>query len=286
MWRSQVNLDYKGKGDFDIDPAFRSQLPPDGDITTSISLPQTFAGGVAFNATPELQLEVNAMWIDWSKFNELRIALPGGAETVSPQDYEDTVTLRVGAEYALPKQKAAVRAGYVYDPTPIPSTTVSATLPDGGPQRPHRRRQLRARQLRRPPRPALDHPGVADDVGRGVHAPVQGQVRGHRVRRVGLGRRQLRQVARDAFARESTTAPIERSPFGRRRRFSRTSPSRRSATRAVRISIRAHIQKVSFDAERTGRGHADRFWAIAVACQKERGPAPRTGTEIGVRMVG
>jgi phage FluMu gp28-like protein len=24
--------------------------------------------------------------------------------------------------------------------------------------------------------------------------------------------------------------------------------------------------KVSFDAERTGRGHADRFWAIALAC--------------------
>jgi hypothetical protein len=45
--------------------------------------------------------------------------------------------------------------------------------------------------------------------------------------------------------------------------------------------------KVSFDAERTSRGgHADRFWAIALACQKERGPAPKTGTEIGVRVVG
>ena len=45
--------------------------------------------------------------------------------------------------------------------------------------------------------------------------------------------------------------------------------------------------KVSFDAERTTRGgHADRFWAIALACQKERGPAPRTGTEIGVRGLG
>jgi len=44
--------------------------------------------------------------------------------------------------------------------------------------------------------------------------------------------------------------------------------------------------KVSFDAERTARGHADRFWAIALACQKERGPAPRAGTEIGVRVIG
>ena len=44
--------------------------------------------------------------------------------------------------------------------------------------------------------------------------------------------------------------------------------------------------KVSFDAERTGRGHADRFWAIALACQKERGPAPSRTTEIGVRVIG
>ncbi|MBT6888981.1 MAG: terminase [Gemmatimonadales bacterium] len=43
--------------------------------------------------------------------------------------------------------------------------------------------------------------------------------------------------------------------------------------------------KVAFDAERTSRGHADRFWAVALACQKERGPT-RSGTEIGVRVLG
>ena len=43
--------------------------------------------------------------------------------------------------------------------------------------------------------------------------------------------------------------------------------------------------KVAFDAERTCRGHADRFWAVALACQKERGPS-RSGTEIGVRVIG
>jgi len=54
-------------------------------------------------------------------------------------------------------------------------------------------------------------------------------------------------------------------------------------------SIKRHVLpsgKVSFDAERTGRGHADRFWAIALACQIERGPAPSTATTIGVRVIG
>ncbi|HWU86627.1 MAG TPA: outer membrane protein transport protein [Kofleriaceae bacterium] len=130
-WRSQINLDFKGNGDFDIDPAFRSQLPPDGPISTSIRLPTTLAGGVAYDATPDLQFEVDAMWMNWSKFDKLAIKLPGDVETVTAEDYKDTLTLRVGAEYKLPKQKAAVRAGYIYDPTPIPNTTVSAQLPDG-----------------------------------------------------------------------------------------------------------------------------------------------------------
>lgn len=45
--------------------------------------------------------------------------------------------------------------------------------------------------------------------------------------------------------------------------------------------------KASFDTERTTRGgHADRFWALALAGQKEQGPAPKTGMEIGRRVVG
>ena len=55
-------------------------------------------------------------------------------------------------------------------------------------------------------------------------------------------------------------------------------------------SIKRHVLpsgKVAFDAERTSKaGHADRFWAIALACQKERGPAAGGGVEIGVRVVG
>jgi long-chain fatty acid transport protein len=130
MWRSDVKLDFEGKGDFDIADPYRSQLPPDGDITTSITLPQAISGGVAYSPTPELELELNAVWIDWSKFDELRIDLPGDAVTVSPQDYKDTITYRVGVEYELASLKGAVRAGFVYDPTPIPTTTLTARLPD------------------------------------------------------------------------------------------------------------------------------------------------------------
>ena len=62
------------------------------------------------------------------------------------------------------------------------------------------------------------------------------------------------------------------------------------ASKPVMNPVKDHVLpsgKVSFDAERTARGgHADRFWAIALACQKERGAAPAKGAEIGVRVVG
>jgi phage FluMu gp28-like protein len=45
--------------------------------------------------------------------------------------------------------------------------------------------------------------------------------------------------------------------------------------------------KVSFDAERTTRGgHADRFWAIALACQKERDHGRQRRPEVRAIVVG
>ncbi len=130
MYRTDVKLDFSGKGDFDIQDPYRSQLPPDGDITTSITLPQQVWGGVAYSPLPELEIEMDAVWINWAKFEELRIHLPGGVDTVAPQNYRNTLTIRLGGEYKLEEQKLALRAGFIYDPTPIPAESQTAQLPD------------------------------------------------------------------------------------------------------------------------------------------------------------
>jgi phage FluMu gp28-like protein len=44
--------------------------------------------------------------------------------------------------------------------------------------------------------------------------------------------------------------------------------------------------KVSFDAERNTKGHADKFWAVALACQQERVPPRRSGGNVAVRILG
>lgn len=139
MYRSKVKLDFDGTGDFDIAQPYRAQLPPDGDITTSITLPQSIAGGVAYSPVENLELEVNVVWINWAqawKNDELRIDLAGTDAmgepnfTAAPQKYNNTTTFRLGGEYALLEGKAAVRAGFIYDPTPISNETLTAQLPD------------------------------------------------------------------------------------------------------------------------------------------------------------
>jgi phage FluMu gp28-like protein len=54
-------------------------------------------------------------------------------------------------------------------------------------------------------------------------------------------------------------------------------------------SIKKHVTpagRAMFDAERDARGHADCFWAVALACRKDRGPGPDQVDEVSVRVFG
>jgi phage FluMu gp28-like protein len=44
--------------------------------------------------------------------------------------------------------------------------------------------------------------------------------------------------------------------------------------------------KIAFEAERTDKGHADKFWAVALACQMERSAARRPSAVVTMRVVG
>jgi hypothetical protein len=90
------------------------------------------------------------------------------------------------------------------------------------------------------------------------------------------------------------TSPTRRRSAGRRifkillQRRDVTMPRDRDLVAQIHAIKRRVLPsgKVSFDAERNARGHADKFWAVALACQRERqADKPRTG-EIGVRVLG
>jgi long-chain fatty acid transport protein len=141
MYRSQAKLAFEGDADFDIADPFRDQLPPDGEASSTIKLPMALSTGIAYSPVPQLEIEANVVWINWSKTfpkdeerggdaTSLTLSLPGGQTSAVPEDYKDTVSYRLGLDYKLPNKKSAVRAGVIYDPTPIPDTTQTAQLPD------------------------------------------------------------------------------------------------------------------------------------------------------------
>ena len=55
MYRTQVKEDFSGTGDFDAPAPYRGQLPPDGDVKTSITLPQQVSVGAAYKIDPRLR---------------------------------------------------------------------------------------------------------------------------------------------------------------------------------------------------------------------------------------
>jgi long-chain fatty acid transport protein len=135
MWRSDVKEDFSGTGAFTAPSPYRAMLPPDGPIKTSVTLPQSVSVGVAYRPMDALELEADAVWTNWSKFASLNIDVPAtmgsGTMTIAqPKNYKDTVTARIGIEYGLPQYHLAVRGGFIYDPTPVPTTTLAADLPD------------------------------------------------------------------------------------------------------------------------------------------------------------
>src|SRR5580704_4289140 len=135
MWRSSVKLDYTGTGNFDAPAPYRSSLPPDGPISSTIKLPQQWTVGAAYRPLDELEIEADVVWTDWSVFKNLDINVPANAASgtqtlATPENYTNTFSVRAGAEYWLPDLGLGVRAGYIYDPTPVPSTSLTPQLPD------------------------------------------------------------------------------------------------------------------------------------------------------------
>jgi long-chain fatty acid transport protein len=144
-YRSPFDLKLEGDVDYtQVDntvPAFGGQtlanarfggatsLKTTGD--TTLHLPATFAAGLSYAQGP-LTLNLDGDMTFWSSYQSLAITTngPGATSTsTSQKEWKNVVALRVGGEYRV-IPALALRAGYAYDPTPVPARTLSAELPD------------------------------------------------------------------------------------------------------------------------------------------------------------
>lgn len=138
-YRSKVEIEYEGTATITqistgvpaVDAALAGMgLFGDFDVGTKIAYPSIMTAGVAYQPNDQLLLEVDVNYVGWSAFEELSVTSsnPSLVETI-PENYDDSFTVRVGAEYWKSKTMA-LRVGYLYDQTPVPAASISPLLPD------------------------------------------------------------------------------------------------------------------------------------------------------------
>jgi hypothetical protein len=119
-----------------------------GDVLVSIRAANYFTpakavAGIAVDVLPELTVSADATWQRWSAFGAgvpdlevlvaLDIAPPLVSTTVPPEAFEDTVSVRGGAELRLPGRRTdlALRTGMGWIPSPVPDQVGITSFADG-----------------------------------------------------------------------------------------------------------------------------------------------------------
>jgi long-chain fatty acid transport protein len=127
-YRSSVKLDASGSATFN--PQFAIVNVVNDDVTASLELPATAFVGLAYKASPNLEVEADYQYIGWSSYKQLEINFKNDPtkNVVSPKNYENTYMIRVGGEYTMDALK--IRAGYLYDHSPVTAAYVEPLLPD------------------------------------------------------------------------------------------------------------------------------------------------------------
>lgn len=142
-YRSPVTMKVTGDANFSDIPAGLEALGAFRDTSASgtVTLPDSFAFGVAMYPMDKLSVEVGAIYTLWSKYDELEInfgddVIPVNGNpfnrtdvTSSPKNWNDVWRFNVGVEYAA-LDWLDLRLGYVYDNTPVPDDTIDYLLPD------------------------------------------------------------------------------------------------------------------------------------------------------------
>jgi long-chain fatty acid transport protein len=127
-YRSAVSLDATGTAKFTNNNTLLNL--PEGDAAASLTLPATAFIGVAVKPMENLELEADYQYVGWSSYDKLTIEFKKDPTKNSTADkkYENTYIIRVGGEYTM--DALQIRAGYLFDNSPVLPKYVDPMLPD------------------------------------------------------------------------------------------------------------------------------------------------------------
>jgi long-chain fatty acid transport protein len=98
--------------------------------STKLTFPSQFVFGVAVDATPKIKVLADVQWVNWQKFETLALQFERLPQRIIVEDYENTIGVRFGGEYAINSSYTA-RVGYLTHGAAAPDQTVTPNLPEG-----------------------------------------------------------------------------------------------------------------------------------------------------------
>lgn len=132
-YRSKVSAEVEdGDVTFNV-PEAAAALFEANKFNAELPLPSNTTLGLVFYPNDQLTLSVEGTLVGWSVYEELRFdwnaPVNGERAAVSPRNYENSVTLRIGGEY-MATDALALRAGFYYDETPVQEGYMTPETPD------------------------------------------------------------------------------------------------------------------------------------------------------------
>jgi long-chain fatty acid transport protein len=134
-YRSRILVKVDGTAEVSPNLVFSNGLS--NPAQTDITLPDIAQLGASYKASDNLTLNADLEYTWWSTYDRLVIqsdtiqALTGGTTDISvdEKNWKNTWTLRIGGQYKL-SDPWKLRAGYVYDQSPVPSNRFDTRVPD------------------------------------------------------------------------------------------------------------------------------------------------------------
>ena len=134
-YRSQIKVKHFG----DFTTTLPSPLPatPGSQGSAAIVLPPSLTMGISYSRFKPFTFEFDTTWTGWSTYKKLKVNLDdqvsaNGVLTstlTTPKNWHDAWAFRFGANYEI-KEGMKVRAGYIYDLTPVPDSSFDPQVPD------------------------------------------------------------------------------------------------------------------------------------------------------------
>lgn len=134
-YRSKISVQHNGEIATVLPSPLPSAFPISGSAT--LTFPASLTMGLSYSRLVPFTFEFDTTWTGWSSYSKFKTNLdePSSVNGVLtntstiPKNWHDTWAFRFGANYEI-REGMKIRAGYIYDLTPVPDSSFDPQVPD------------------------------------------------------------------------------------------------------------------------------------------------------------